>query len=1061
MKKSILRLLSAVLMMSLFVGIIAVQPANAKALAKAATKMSEKSITLVPGQQYRLNVIGADNTEAKWKTSKKSVAKVKDGIVTAKKTGKCTITATVNGAKYKCKVKVKKPKTVTFEKSTSVTKCSTYNDYYSALAKLVKQSDEKIRNTSKDITTLHTNRIVVGGTPDVSNLDPKSVTVVVSPFGEYIFQFTDTKTAQSFLKAQAKNPKVAYAEEDKYMAVNDVHTTEIRVKDALNSWGTSFIEAPELAKKILEQNLQKEVIVAVVDTGVDYTVPFLSGRIYSHGIDIYDDDLDARDTINGHGTHVSGTVVDCTPNLPVMILPVRVLGPNGSGTTLQVAAGIRAAVSAGADVINLSLGGSTCEILDAAVCDAVSAGVVVVCAAGNESDDSDNYSPSRNHEAIIVSALDEDGRSLAYFSNRGGGIDVACPGVCILSCVPGGSYEYWDGTSMAAPHCSAAAALCRMILPSATPAEIEALLKSHTLDLGTVGRDDLFGDGALKLGDLLDEEAVAIRIRRNPDKLLYTVGEALDTTGIVVEQIYSSGRAETIGDGLSFSPRILQNEGEQVITVSYGKLTTTYTVTVKKAEATALEIVSLPLKTEYFDGEFLDTTGLVLRVVYANGQTKEITEGFTCTPTYLSLSNLNIQGYMEKRKIEVRYENLKTEFEILLKAMAIKEIDIEKNTTRAVYGIGESINPSDLSLRVWFTNGRSEVVENGFTISPSVFTQTGVQTVTLTYANMTAEFTVKVEEKSDITHIVIERMPDKRTYVVGDYLDPTGIVVYKVHADGTKELITDGLTFAPTRLDNAGIQDIKVIYNDPELVAVFSVVVQKKDNTVYGWIPIEELPAGAKIVDQKWEYDLIERTESFDKFLVGWTQIGSDWKETGTYTVNHANLPGTFDQTHPIYTSFAKGPVDEYISEDEMRKVISNKFKGYIYWHWMYNVAYHVTTERAISDRSGSWDAYGNPGGFWYGYFSAFTSSVDCPYLDNYYCCSRNQPSYDCRNIMPDTSVLGTGTPRYFRESYYECVYTDYRKIYQYSRTTHKESSTEVQPDDNITNVRVLVKYTF
>ena len=138
-----------------------------------------------------------------------------------------------------------------------------------------------------------------------------------------------------------------------------------------------------------------------------------------------------------------------------------------------------------------------------------------------------------------------------------------------------------------------------------------------------------------------------------------------------------------------------------------------------------------------------------------------------------------------------------------------------------------------------------------------------------------------------------------------------------------------------------------------------------------------------------------------------------------------------------------------------------HKETGFVYWHWMYNVTYANNTQRTISDRYGSYDAYGNSGGYSYQYFSAFLSTVDCPYLDNYYCCSRNQPSYNCVNVMPDKSSLGTGTPRYFRFKYYTSYYKEYEKIYKYSKTTSKESSSAVTAGGNISNVQVWVQYKF
>jgi hypothetical protein len=201
-------------------------------------------------------------------------------------------------------------------------------------------------------------------------------------------------------------------------------------------------------------------------------------------------------------------------------------------------------------------------------------------------------------------------------------------------------------------------------------------------------------------------------------------------------------------------------------------------------------------------------------------------------------------------------------------------------------------------------------------------------------------------------------------------------------------------------------------------------------------------------------------TESTESNLSGWTYVDSYWKSLGTQTITYSNeIPGTFDTNSDIYRMLANNPAEEYFTDTRKREV-NNRFAGYCYFHYMYDVPYHETTGRAISDRYGMFDTHGREGkGFGYWYFSAFLSSVDAPYLDKLYCCSRNQPSYDCRNIMPDKSSLGTGTPRYFRFNYYESVYTDYEKVFRYTRSTRKESETEVYPSDSITNVCVYVKY--
>lgn len=113
-----------------------------------------------------------------------------------------------------------------------------------------------------------------------------------------------------------------------------------------------------------------------------------------------------------------------------------------------------------------------------------------------------------------------------------------------------------------------------------------------------------------------------------------------------------------------------------------------------------------------------------------------------------------------------------------------------------------------------------------------------------------------------------------------------------------------------------------------------------------------------------------------------------------------------------------------------------------------------------ISDRKGMFDKYGKEGqGFGFFYFSAFYSSVECPYLGRDYCCSRLQESYNCVKVMPDKSSLGTGTPRYFRFEYYVSNYIDYTKVYFYSKTTSYESYETLPSNNEYSNVIEWVRY--
>jgi thermitase len=135
-----------------------------------------------------------------------------------------------------------------------------------------------------------------------------------------------------------------------------------------------------------------------------------------------------------------------------------VLDNSGNGTYANISNGIRWAADSGAKVINMSLGGSfASSTLESAVNYAASKGVVVVAAAGNAGNTKQQY-PAFYTNCVAVAATDQSDRR-ARFSTYGSWVDCAAPGVGIASCYPTNSYVYMDGTSMAAPHVSALAAL--------------------------------------------------------------------------------------------------------------------------------------------------------------------------------------------------------------------------------------------------------------------------------------------------------------------------------------------------------------------------------------------------------------------------------------------------------------------------------------------------------------------------------------------------------------------------------------------------------------------------
>ncbi len=272
----------------------------------------------------------------------------------------------------------------------------------------------------------------------------------------------------------------------------------------------------------------ESIVVAVIDTGVAYSLDDFSATAFVQGIDIANSDSDPHDD-NGHGTHVAGTIAQSTGNTTgtagmaynVSIMAVKVLGQDGSGYSSDTAAGITWAVDNGADVINLSLGGAspTQTGLDA-VAYAYDNGVAVVAASGNDNS-SVGYPAAYDEYVLAVGATRYD-KQRAPYSNYGPELDVVAPGGdmnvdqnadgygdgILQQTIAGydpadGStddtpgYYFFQGTSMATPHVSALASLILTKNESISPIDLYATIISHAEDLGLIGRDDEYGYGLI------------------------------------------------------------------------------------------------------------------------------------------------------------------------------------------------------------------------------------------------------------------------------------------------------------------------------------------------------------------------------------------------------------------------------------------------------------------------------------------------------------------------------------------------------------------------------------
>lgn len=334
----------------------------------------------------------------------------------------------------------------------------------------------------------------------------------------------------------------------------------------------------------------RSVVVAVIDSGVDYTHPDLAANVWKNprevagdgidndangfvddvrGWDFANGDADPMDD-DGHGTHVSGTIgavgnnaIGVTGvNWQVSIMGLKFLDAEGNGYTSNAVAAVTYATRMRRDfgvnvvAINASWGGETrSSALADAIAAAGRAGILFVTAAGNESSNNDrvaSYPANQADDAVIAVAATNRSNRLTAFSNYGSKtVDLAAPGAAILSTVPGGGYASFSGTSMATPYVTGTVALMAAANPRATAAEIRSVLLSTVKPVAALS-------GKVATGGLLDAAAAVRAITQpapapTPGRAVITLrqdaGDTLPRAQSVVATTGSVTLASTIGDG--------------------------------------------------------------------------------------------------------------------------------------------------------------------------------------------------------------------------------------------------------------------------------------------------------------------------------------------------------------------------------------------------------------------------------------------------------------------------------------------------------------------------------
>ena len=360
---------------------------------------------------------------------------------------------------------------------------------------------------------------------------------VVSGLGgrvKYTYRIVNAVAANipaAAVSALLNNPRVVTVEAD-----IEAHAIDDELDAA---WGVKHIGAGAVHGA---DNKGAGVKIAVIDTGVDYTHPDLDGNfdITDLGWDFVNDDDDPMDDYF-HGTHVAGTiaaedndsgVVGVAPEADMYAL--KVLNANGSGFFSDIIAAIDWTVAHGIQVTNNSYGSSRDpgSIVKAAFDNSAAAGVLHIAAAGNSGKPSgkgNNVGYPARYASVVAVAATNSNDTRASFSSTGSDVELAAPGVGVLSTVLNGGYASFSGTSMASPHVAGTAALVIAAGHVTTNTGVRQRLADTADDLGDAGLDNHYGHGLVDAAEAVTAPPTGVA----PTVTIMSPAPAAEVTGTI------------------------------------------------------------------------------------------------------------------------------------------------------------------------------------------------------------------------------------------------------------------------------------------------------------------------------------------------------------------------------------------------------------------------------------------------------------------------------------------------------------------------------------------------
>lgn len=366
---------------------------------------------------------------------------------------------------------------------------------------------EETENGEYEVTApFQTKRLIVETMQLTDDYDATEV-YYNTELNETILEFAteeDTKEAFDTI-CQKYGEESCYPDEIYY--VDDILADDASLSSGTSySWGTAYMGMNTL--KAQAEGKYGAVTVAILDTGIDRSnFMFQSRTISPQSYNFIDANKNVSDN-HGHGTHVAGIIADSTPS-NVQFLVLKISNSSGYSSLLTIKTALQYALNRNVSAVNMSLGfvgvnAMSITYLDSLINRAYRNGIAISCASGNNGVDVSYCYPACNSKTLAVSSFGQNERAASY-SNHGSRIDFSAPGTGIVSAAANGFLVGMTGTSMSAPHITAAVAYLKMMQPNLSVPGVYHELQARCRDLGTPGRDEYFGWGCPILTNLLQE----------------------------------------------------------------------------------------------------------------------------------------------------------------------------------------------------------------------------------------------------------------------------------------------------------------------------------------------------------------------------------------------------------------------------------------------------------------------------------------------------------------------------------------------------------------------------